>query len=130
MVEIDAASLPANFHVPTQTRWVVNVAALQNIYLDLPLSAQRSISGVVFIDLDGDGNFDPNKDQPVEGARVTANKIEVFTGKLGAYLLRDMPYGKIQMFTKAPWSGESFVSIVELGQAPTRRKGVNVAVKR
>lgn len=129
-VEIDRASLPADFHVPAQTSWIVTIAPLQNVYLDLPLSAQRSISGVVFIDKDGDGKFDPDRDQPIEGARVIANKTEVITGSAGAYLLRNMPYRKIEVYVFAPWGARSAVSIVELGEGPTRRKGVNLVVTR
>ena len=129
-LEIDATTLPADFHMPPQTSWVVTVAPLENFYLDVPLSVQRSISGIVFIDRDGDGKFDPDKDLPVAGARVIASTTEVTTGNGGTYLLRNIPYGKIEVRARAPWGAESIVSIIELGEGPARRKGVNLVVTR
>jgi hypothetical protein len=129
-VEIERASLPADFHMPTQTAWVVTVAPLENFYLDLPLSALRSISGVVFIDKDGDGKFSAYKDETVEGAKVIANKTEVVTGNGGTYLLRNMPYGKIEVRARAPWGMESTNVIIELAKGPVRRKGVNFSLSR
>lgn len=129
-LEIDRASLPADFHMPAQTSWLIAVAPLENLYLDVPLIAQRSISGIVFIDKDGDGKFDPDKDQPVEGARVIAINTEARTVNGGTYLLRNIPYGKIRVRALAPWGAESLVSIIELGEGPTRRKGANLVVMR
>ena len=129
-LEIDRASLPVDFHIPQQTSWVITVEPLQNFYLDVPLSAQRSISGIVFVDRDGDGKFDPDKDEPVAGARVIASTMEVTTGIGGMYLLRNIPYGKIEVRARARWGAESVISIIELGEGPARRKGVNLAVTR
>jgi SdrD B-like protein/putative type II/III system pilus formation protein len=128
-LEIDRATLPADFQVPLQTSWVVNVAPLENFYMDLPLSAQRSISGVVFIDKDGDGKFDPDYDQPVEGARVIAGKTEVTSVKGGIYLLRNMPHGRIELRAFAPLGAESVISIIELGEGPSRQRGIHLALK-
>lgn len=129
-LEIDTTTLPADFRVPAQTSWVVVVTPLQNSYLDLPLSAQRSIAGVVFIDRDGDGKFDPEKDLPVAGAHVLAGKTEGTTGNGGVYLLRNIPFGKIEVWATGPSGTKSVVSIVDLGEGPSRRKGVNLAVTR
>jgi hypothetical protein len=128
-LEIDRASLPADFQMPSQTSWGITVAPLQSFYLDVPLSAQRSISGAVFIDRDGDGKFDPEKDQTIEGARVIVGKAEVMTGNGGIYLMRNVPYGRIEVRAAAPGGRESIVYIIELGEEPSRRRGVNLAVK-
>ena len=129
-LEIDRESLPADFHVPPQTSWTITVAPLGTLYLDLPLSAQRSISGIVFIDRDGDGKFDPDKDQPVAGARVIVNKTEVTTGNGGTYLLRNMPFGRIEVRALAPWGAESLLAVIELGKGPTRRTEINLSINR
>jgi hypothetical protein len=129
-LEIDRASLPADFHVPTLTSWVVTVAPLENVYLDVPLLAQRAISGVVFIDKDGDGKFDLEKDEPIEGARIVTGKTEVATGRGGSYILRNLHFGKIEVRARTPWGSETDVIIIEVSEGPVRRKGINFIVKR
>jgi hypothetical protein len=127
---IDPATLPADFQVLKQTSWAITIEPLRNFYLDIPLLAQRAVSGVVFIDVNSDGKFDATQDEPIEGARVIAGKTEVITGKGGSYILRNMRAGKIEVRARAPWGGESIVVIVELGEEPTRRKGINLATGR
>jgi hypothetical protein len=129
-LELDAASLPADFAMLRQTSWPVVVRPLQNFYLDIPISAQRAISGFVFVDQDRNGKFDPEKDQPVEGARVTTGKIEVVTGKGGAYILRNVTAGAIEVRAHTSWGTKSEVIRIELGTGPTRRYGINLAVPR
>jgi hypothetical protein len=129
-LEIDRASLPANFQMPSQTSWIITVEQLANSYLDLPLSAQRSISGIVFIDKDGDGKFDPDKDQPVEGALVISGKTEFSSGKGGTYILRNLPAGKILVRGRALGYTETDVVTLELGDGPIRRTGINLAIRR
>ena len=129
-LEIDPTTLPADFSLPRQYSWLLTVAPLENLYQDIPLVAQRAVSGVVFIDKDGDGRFDPEKDQPVEGARVITSEIEVTTGKAGSYILRNIPAGKIEVRALALWGAESDAVTVELGEGPTRRRDLNLAVAR
>jgi SdrD B-like domain/Pilus formation protein N terminal region len=129
-LKVDPGSLPADFRVPQQTSWAVVVKPLQNSYLDIPLSAQRAVSGVVFVDKDGDGKFDAEKDEPVEGARVLTGDKEVITGKGGTYVLRDLTFGRMEVRARAPWGAQSAIVTIELGEAPIRRKGVNLLVER
>jgi len=129
-LEIDPATLPADFAMPRQTSWPVVVHPLQNFYLDIPISAQRAVSGFVFVDQDGNGKFDPVKDLPVEGARVRSGKTEVTTGSGGAYILRNMPYGSLEVRARSPWGTESTVIHVELSTGPTRRYNINLAVPK
>jgi hypothetical protein len=128
ILEIDPATLPADFRILKQTSWVVTIEPLQNFYLDVALSAQRAVSGVVFVDKDGDGKFDPEKDETVEGASVIVGKTEVISGRGGAYILRNIPSGKISVRARAPWGAQSLAVTIELGDEPTSRKGVNLAV--
>jgi hypothetical protein len=108
----------------------VIVLPLQNFYLDIPISAQRAVSGVVFIDNDGDGKFDPEKDEPVERARVISDKTEVTSGKRGTYVLRNLPAGRIIVHTLGPGGKEANTVTLELTDGPVRRTGVNLALKR
>jgi hypothetical protein len=128
-LELDLSTLPADFRVPEQTAWPVRVEPLQNFYLDLPLSAQRAISGVIFIDRDGDGQFDVTKDDPVEGVRVVAGNGETLTNRQGMYFLRNLPAGKVevQVYSK---SGERIgLKIIELSAAPAMLPAVHIAVR-
>jgi SdrD B-like domain/Pilus formation protein N terminal region len=129
-LEVDATTLPADFRVPAQTSWIVVVAPLQSFYLDIPLRAQRAVSGVVFIDTDGNGKFDSGKDKPVEGARVGIGTIEVVTGITGAYILRGLPAGLIAIRARTPSGAESHAINIELSEEPVTRRGVNLAVAR
>jgi hypothetical protein len=129
-LELDPASLPADFAMLRQTSWSVVVRPLQNFYLDIPISAQRAVSGVVFIDKDGDGKFDAEKDQPIVGARVKTGKIEVVTGNGGAYILRNISAGVIEVRAHTSWGTESEVIRIEMGTGPTRRYAINLAVPR
>ena len=129
-LELAPETLPADFAMLRQTSWSVVVHPLQNFYLDIPISAQRAVSGFVFVDQDGNGKFDPEKDQPIAGARVRTGKIEVVTGSGGAYILRNIPYGTIEVGARSPWGTESTVIQVELGTGPTRRYGINLCVRK
>jgi hypothetical protein len=129
-LELDAASLPADFRTMQQTSWPVIVQPLSNFYLNIPIVAQRAVSGIVFIDQDGDGKFSREKDQPVEGARVITGRIEVTSGKGGAYILRNLPSGSIEIHARTQVGGESAVLSLTLGAEPTRRSGVNFPVPR
>lgn len=130
VVEVDLETVPPDFRPPGQTSWPVTVAPLRGSYLDIPITAQRAVSGVVFIDKDGDGRFDQQKDEPVAGARISAGKVEVSTGPNGSYILRNLPAGTVEIRVHTPWGGESRAITVELGAEPTVRRGVNIPVTR
>ncbi len=128
-LEIDPASLPANFRMPSQSFWLVTVKPLENFYLDIPQVAERAVSGVVFIDKDGNGKFDPDNDETVDGARVIAGPTEVTTDESGAYLLRGLPAGRIEVRARAPWGTESLPVTIELEAQPVTRRAINIIVK-
>lgn len=128
-LEIDPVTVPPDFRLPREPSWNVVVEPLQAFYLDIALAAQRAVSGVVFVDKDGDGKFDSQKDEAVEGARVITGRTEVTTGRDGAYILRGLPAGRIELRAILPRLGaESRVITVELGPEPITRRGVHIAV--
>jgi hypothetical protein len=129
-LEIDPATLPVNFRMPSQSSWLVTVKPLENFYLDIPQVAERAVSGIVFIDEDGNGKFDPDNDETVDGARVIAGRTEVVTDESGSYLLRGLAAGRIEVRARAPWGIESLPIILELQAQPVTRRGVNIIVKR
>jgi hypothetical protein len=127
-LEVDSASLPADFELPAQTSWPVTIKPMQGFYLDVPLVAQRAASGYVFIDQDGDGKYAPNQDEPATGARVVAGKVEALTNQQGSYILRNLPAGKVDVFVYTPAGNKIATTTFELGALPTLRSGVNIAV--
>jgi hypothetical protein len=127
-IEIDPTTLPPDFNLPRQTSWQVTVEPLQSFYVDIPLVAQRAVSGVVFVDKDGDGKFDPQKDEAVEGARVLAGRVEVTTAKGGSYMLRGLPAGRIEMHAISPWGTESRLLKITFGAAPDTQRAVHLSV--
>ena len=128
-LELDLSTLPADFHVPAQTAWPVKVESLQNFYLDIPLSAQRAVSGVIFIDRDGDGQFDEEKDDPVEGVRVVAGRGETLTSRQGVYFLRNLPAGKVELSVYSQSGGRIGMRMIELTAAPGILRDVYVPVR-
>lgn len=128
LLEIDAASIPADFQQPGQMVWPVTINPLQGSYLDLPIIAQRAISGIVFIDKDGDGKFDADKDQVVKGARVVAGRAEALTDNQGSYIVRNLPAGKLEVRVYLPNGRKSKITSIELGANPVYRKNLNLPV--
>lgn len=127
-LEIDPMTLPVDFRLPTQTSWQITVEPLRGLYLDVPLYAQRTVSGVVFMDKDGDGKFDPNIDEPLAGARVVAGQSETPTDQQGAYILRNLPAGKVELIAYAhPRS--SCVTTINFAAEPAMLRAINLAVK-
>ncbi len=127
LLEIDPASIPANFRLPGQISWPINITPLQGSYIDLPLIAQRAVSGIVFIDRDGNGQFDSKTDEVVSGVRVVAGLAESWTDNQGAYILRNLPAGKFEVCAYLPKGRKSKIISIELGPDPTFRKNVNLA---
>jgi len=126
-VEVDADTLPAYFRMPTQTSWEIAVLPVRGSYFDIPLFAQRRVSGVVFVDKDGDGKFDPAVDQAMANVTVTAGQIKAVTAPDGSYLLRGLPAGKIEINATAE-GRPSVPFTVELPPEPILKSGFNLAL--
>lgn len=129
-LEIDSATLPENFRLPAQTFREIKVAPLAGFYLDIPIAAQRAIVGIVFIDRDGDGKFNRQADETVEGASVSADAAVAVSDRNGAYILRNLRAGKIKVNVRTASGAANAPYFIELGAEPTTRRAVNFAVKR
>jgi SdrD B-like domain len=127
-LEVDSATLPADFELPAQTSWPVTIKPMQGFYLDVPLVAQRAASGQVFLDKDGDGQYAPQHDEPARGARVVAGKSEAVTDNQGAYLLRNLPAGKVDVVVYTTDGNRMAAASFELGARPILRSGVDIAL--
>lgn len=128
VIEIDPASIPADFRLPNQLSWTIIINPLQGSYLDLPVIAQRAINGTVFLDKDSNGQFDSNKDEAVKGARVAAGRAEAWTDSQGSYTLRNLPAGKIEICVYLTTGKKSTTTYLELGPNPILRKNLNLAI--
>lgn len=130
LLELDVDSLPPDYQTPAQTNWTLKVVPLRGSYLDVALAAQRAVSGIVFVDTDGDGQFDPNKDEPVEGARVVAGRFEAVTGRGGAYILRNLPAGKMELHAVSSAGAAGSQLTLELEAEPVIRRHLNLIITR
>lgn len=129
-IEIDPTSLPANFNIPGITSSTISVKALQSAYYDVPLAAQRAVAGIVFIDKDGDGRYTVGMDKPVEGASVTVDNRSSISGIDGAYLLRNLRAGKIELLVRSGSGAENTSIIVELGAEPVTQQSIDIPITR
>jgi SdrD B-like domain/Pilus formation protein N terminal region len=127
---IDPQSLPADFRVPAELIREITVAPLQGIYLDIPVEAQRAIAGIAFIDVDGNGRYDPDRDTIVAGASVVAGLLTAESDGSGAYMLRNLPAGRISAFARLPDGTESAPVEVDLPPEAGVRRGVNIIFRK
>lgn len=129
-IEIDSASLPVNFQIPAQTSWEIKVEPLQGFYFDIPIAAQRAVAGVVFVDKDRDGEFDPQTDELIEGASIITDDNVATSDNNGGYVLRNLQAGRIKLVAVSPLGAKSSPVFVELGAEPITKRSVNIAVQR
>ncbi len=122
--------MPANYRVPAKTSWEIKVAPLAGFYLDIPIAAQRAVAGVVFVDKDGDGNYNPQIDEAVAGASIFAGDASAISDRSGAYIVRNLSAGKIKIIVRFPFEAENSTVFLELGLEPTTKRAFNLAVRR
>lgn len=70
-LELDAAKLPPSFHYPEQTVREVKIEPLLGFFLDMPVAAQHAAAGIIFVDKNFDGKYNPQTGEVVEGALIT-----------------------------------------------------------
>ena len=128
ILEIDPASIPADFRLPGQMAFNIIINPLQGSFLDVPFIAQRAVSGIVFIDRDENGQFDSNRDEVVKGARVVAGRAEAWTNQQGSYILRNLPAGKLEICAYLPTGSKGETTFIELNTNPTFWKNLNLAI--
>ena len=116
--------------MPAQTSWEISVQPVRGCYLDIPLFAQRRVSGVVFIDKDEDGKFDPTVDEVMPNATVISGNVKAVTGADGSYLLRGLPAGTIEVIATTQDGKTSPPYNLELTPEPLIKSGVNLAIPR
>jgi len=127
-LQVDEETLPPYFRMPEQTSWELTVQPVRGAYFDIPLFAQRRVSGIVFIDKDGDGKLDPAIDEIVPNATVACGQIKAVAGADGAYLLRALPAGTLEIVATAPGGRKSAALTIEMDAEPSIKSAVNLAI--
>jgi hypothetical protein len=129
-LRIDPASLPAKYRPVAPGPQKIEVGSAGNVECDLQIAAQRTVSGVVFIDKDGDAVFDARKDQPVTGAIVRSQRQIAISDAAGAYELRELPGGRVGLVVESPTHDKNTHIVLELGPGPVSNRVVNVPMNR
>lgn len=129
-VILDAGSLPAIFRVAETTPTTVKVTPLDRTYADLSVEPQRTITGVVFIDKDGDGKYAFGSDEPVIGARLSFNGIFSISGPNGSYTIQGMPSGRVAFLITAPQTEYNVHVVLDMPEKILKPRIVNVPLLR
>jgi len=99
------------------------------IKIDIPVTVQRRISGTVFIDNDGDALYQPGIDTPVDGAQLVIEGRKATSDASGAYELRDLPPGRVELLVRRPeYSGTTHVRF-DLFDRPATNRVINIPMK-
>lgn len=125
-LQIDPVSVPAKFHAQRDNSWTINVEACGRFRINLPIVAERAISGVVFIDKNRNGRYNPGKDVPVGGAIVTVGQELALSQANGHYLFRDLPAGPIPILVRWPGSNQTTHMMIQLVKDPVRNRIVDI----
>ena len=128
-IEIDRASLPAKFAGAERQVLIVDVAAGRRSFFDLKVKPQRIVTGIVFVDENGDGKYKRGEDTPVEGAYVTAGGNFALTDANGSYVLRDLPAGRVGMLVTSPKKNGNTHVVLDLGAGPVTNRVVDVPLE-
>lgn len=135
-LELDIASVPENFKIPQKAAQTIEVLPLEGTYLDLPLSAQRAVTGTVYRDVDRNGQYSPSIDLPLGGALLKVFDAE--TGELlintvaakdGAYILRNLPAGTILIEFHHPAQQGAGRLTLKLDAEPVMLEQINLALE-
>jgi hypothetical protein len=130
LLELDAETLPANFRLPQQTSWPTTIQPLQGFYFDIPIAAQRAVSGFVFIDNDGDRKFDASVDTALQNSIVRCGQSTVSTDSKGAYLLKNLPAGKLEIIAQTSDGRKSGSMIIEMAESPGIQRAINIPIAK
>lgn len=135
-VEIDPADVPAPFRI-TEANEIpdIPVAADQP---SMPAKAvgpagstiERSISGITFIDNDGDGIYKSGKDTPVKGALITVGIKLAISDASGFYTIRGLPAGRTGLLVVWPKRSETTHVIFDTGSGPMADRTVDIPLSR
>lgn len=129
-IEIDPIDLPAKLRSQAANEEPVEVEPSQSSVVHIAVTPQRAITGIVFVDNDGDAMYKVGKDDPVGGALITVGGSLAVTAPDGTYTLRDLPGGRIGLLVHSPAKAENTHVVLDLGTGPVTNRVVNIPVGR
>ncbi|MEQ1642890.1 MAG: hypothetical protein ABL959_05550 [Pyrinomonadaceae bacterium] len=88
------------------------------------------ISGFVFIDKNGNGQYEPGKDKPIPGAHITGNGRFVVSDADGSYVLNDLPTGRTAVLVSLPKKNDNAHMVLDLGPGPAANRILNIPMNR
>lgn len=129
-IEVDPVSIPASLRRSGGFVSTVGFEATLATNVNAAAPSQRSITGIVFIDKDGDGRYKAWKDELVSGAYITANGRFAVTEADGSYTLRDLPAGRTGVLVSLPATNDNAHLVLDLGTGTATNRVVNVPMSR
>ncbi|HEX8926051.1 MAG TPA: SdrD B-like domain-containing protein, partial [Terriglobales bacterium] len=128
VVEVDPASLPANYELPTR-KFEVELQPASTFVLDVPVRAIRTISGVVLYQESASASPQPLANMIIEAGGQSAK-----TGPDGTFLLRHLPAGEITLRVLPPAGTDLPAGVrlpagkVRLTREPQQVEGVKITI--
>jgi hypothetical protein len=107
---------------------VERIAAPNETY-EVGLAANRTITGTVYIDKNGDGRYSGDIDEPVQGAYVTINGNAVISNENGVYVFKNLKAGKTEVVVISARGPECEPVVIDLETRPLTRRAVNIAIR-
>lgn len=101
-VEVDRTTLPLGISGQERLETTVDIGFRKQDLLDIVIPLLPSVTGVVYMDTDGNHRCEPGKDEIVRGARVTANGRLAFTDDLGRFSFANMAPGRVSLLVTPP----------------------------
>ncbi|MDQ3265485.1 MAG: stalk domain-containing protein [Myxococcota bacterium] len=91
-VRLNLLTVRADLSLLAAARQEVEIGAEREAVVDFRLVRTGRISGVVWLDADGDGEID-DEETPLADVRVVAGQRDTLTNALGDFVLGDLPQG-------------------------------------
>jgi hypothetical protein len=128
-IDLDPISIPSRYQMSRVTVPAIRVETASHSMIDIPVAAQRFVTGIVFVDLNGDGRFRIDDDVPVKGAQITVSGGMAVTNEHGWYILRDLPAGRLAFLVACPERSENTHALLHLGPGPATNRVLNIALE-
>ena len=93
---LDLHQLPADY-TPQSDPVIVKLPANANLSQDFAMSLNGTIEGTIFVDLNGDGLWQPDEPRPAWIKVILDGTVEAFTDKRGSFLFADVNLGRHEL---------------------------------
>jgi len=128
-VEVDPASLPANYELVSRT-FDISVQPASSFVLDVPVRAIRTISGVLLFQ---EHSGTAEAPRPIANAAVEAGGQRTHTAADGTFLLRNLPAGEMTLRilpngSDLPHGVQPPAARLRLTREPQQVEGVRIVI--